>query len=89
VVSFVAGYVYGDSGDVTVTIDQTQFDLFTHEDTAWAPDAGTDNDLVNAMKKGNGMVVKGRSSRGTPTTDTYSLTGFSRAYQAIAEACPR
>jgi invasion protein IalB len=89
VVSFVAGYVYGDGADVTVTIDQTQFDLFTSQDSAWAMDAATDRDLVNAMKKGNSMVVKGRSSRGTPTTDTYSLTGFSRAYQAIAEACPR
>lgn len=89
VVSFVAGYVYGDAGDVTVTIDQTEFDLFTHEDSAWAPDAATDQGLVNAMKKGNGMVVRGKSSRGTPTTDTYSLSGFSKAYQAIAEACPR
>jgi invasion protein IalB len=89
VVSFVAGYTYGDAGDVTVTIDQTQFDLFTHQDSAWAMDAATDRDLVNAMKKGDSMVVKGKSSRGTPTTDTYSLSGFSRAYQAIAEACPR
>ena len=89
VVSFVAGYVYGDAGDVTVTLDQTQFDRFTPQDSAWAIDAATDRDLVNAMKKGDSMVVKGKSSRGTPTTDTYSLSGFSKAYQAIAEACPR
>lgn len=89
VVSFVAGYTYGDSGDVTVTIDQTNFSLFTHKDSAWAPDAAIDKKLVDAMKKGNRMIVKGKSSRGTATTDTYSLSGFSKAYQAIAEACPR
>ena len=39
------------------------------------------------MKRGRKMVVKGKSSRGTATTDTYSLTGFSAAYKAIGEAC--
>ncbi len=89
VVSVVAGYTYGDSSDVTLTIDQTDFSLFTSKDTAWAPDSATDSQLVAAMKKGNGMVVRGTSSRGTKTTDTYSLSGFTKAYQAIAEACPR
>jgi invasion protein IalB len=89
VVSVVAGYTYGDSSDVTLTIDQTDFALFTSKDTAWAPDSATDKQLVEAMKKGNSMVVRGTSSRGTKTTDTYSLSGFTKAYQAIAEACPR
>jgi invasion protein IalB len=89
VVSVVAGYTYGENGDVTLTIDQTDFDLFTHQDSAWAPDSATDKALVDAMKKGNSMVVRGTSSRGTKTTDTYSLSGFTKAYQAIAEACPR
>ncbi len=35
------------------------------------------------------MVVKGTSSRGTLTTDTYSLTGFSAALQSIDKACGR
>lgn len=89
VVSVVAGYTYGDGGDVTVSIDDADYALFTHNDSAWAPDAATDKKLVDAMKKGNRMVVRGVSSRGTKTTDTYSLKGFTRAYQAIAEACPR
>ena len=39
------------------------------------------------MKKGNRMVVKGTSSRGTLTTDTFSLKGFTKAYGAIGKAC--
>ncbi len=89
VVSFVAGYAYLENSAVSVTIDQTDFALFTSQDSAWAPDAGADKKLVDAMKKGNRMVVKGKSTRGTPTTDTYSLNGFSKAYQAIGDACPR
>lgn len=89
VVSIVAGYTYKDGSDVTVAIDQKDFSLFTHQDSAWAADTATDRALVAAMKSGNRMVVRGISSRGTKTTDTYSLSGFTKAYNAIAEACPR
>ena len=35
------------------------------------------------------MVVKGASSRGTATTDTYSLIGVTKAHGAIDKACPK
>jgi hypothetical protein len=31
--------------------------------------------------------VKGTSSRGTATTDTYALAGFAAAFAAIGKAC--
>ena len=34
------------------------------------------------------MVVRGVSKRDTKTTDTYSLSGFTRAHGAIGKACP-
>jgi hypothetical protein len=37
--------------------------------------------------KGAAMVVVGTSERGTKTTDTYSLKGFTAAYGAISKAC--
>ena len=33
------------------------------------------------------MTVKGISGRGTKTTDTYSLKGFTAAYRTIGKAC--
>ncbi len=86
-VSIIAGYTYQKDSAVEVAIDKQGFELFTQDDGAWAPDAATDKKLVQAMKKGNRMVVKGTSSRGTLTTDTYSLKGFTKAYNAIAKAC--
>lgn len=86
-VSIVAGYVYEKDSWVEVTIDNTLFKLFTHEDGAWAPDKESDKKIVSAMIKGRSMVVKGVSSRGTLTTDTYSLTGFTKAHDAINKAC--
>ncbi|MGB1026239.1 MAG: invasion associated locus B family protein, partial [Rhodospirillaceae bacterium] len=39
------------------------------------------------MKRGRDMIVKGTSSRGTVTTDTYSLSGVTAAMNAIDKAC--
>ncbi len=86
-VGFTAGYTYKKDSDAVVEIDGKKFTLFTHEDGAWAADAKADNVLVRAMMKGRQMIVRGISSRGTKTVDTYSLIGFTRAYQAIGKAC--
>lgn len=86
-VSVIAGYTYKKDSWVDVTIGDDSFRLFTHEDGAWAPDKESDKSLVNAMIKGATMVVKGTSSRGTLTTDTYSLKGFTRARNTINKAC--
>lgn len=86
-VSIIAGYSYQKESAVEVSIGNQGFELFTQDDGAWAPDAATDAKLVQTMKKGSTMVVKGTSSRGTLTTDTYSLKGFTRAYGAISKAC--
>ncbi len=86
-VSVIAGYSYQKDSWVEVKIGKQAFRLFTQDDGAWAPDAETDKKLVRAMTKGRTMVVTGTSTRGTLTTDTYSLSGFTKASRAIAKAC--
>lgn len=86
-VSIVAGYSFEKDSEVRVTIGGQRFDLFTEGDTAWSKSAEDDKALVGAMRRGNSMVVTGRSSRGTNTTDTYSLKGFTKAINAINKAC--
>lgn len=88
VVSFVAGYDFKPDSEVTVTIGRNKFELFTRGDTAWAKDSETDKKLAKAIRDGSKMIVKGRSTRGTLTTDTYSLRGSTAAYNAISKACP-
>jgi hypothetical protein len=39
------------------------------------------------MRAGAVMAVSGISKFGTETTDTFSLSGFSAAYNAITRAC--
>ena len=64
-----------------------RFKLFTYDDSAWAVNSEEDRKLVKAMKAGIKMSVVGYSSRDTKTTDTYSLSGFTDAYNAISKAC--
>ena len=85
-VSFETGYTYRKDSKVTVSIGKQRFDLFTKNGNAWAKQ-GEDVRLVKAMRAGAKMIVKGTSSRGTTTKDTYSLLGFTKAYQAIGRAC--
>lgn len=88
VFSYITGYTYKTASDVSISIDgKRNFTLFTQDDTAWTPDAESDNELAAAVQAGSKMVVKGTSSRGTLTTDTFSLSGSSKAYDAITKAC--
>ncbi|MCH8238140.1 MAG: hypothetical protein IIC06_08205 [Proteobacteria bacterium] len=87
VVSVKAGYTYQENSEVEVIIGTETFKLFTDAGHAFAYDQKTDGRLVKAMIRGAKMVIKGTSSRGTKTTDSYSLKGFTAAYQAINKAC--
>lgn len=89
VVSVIAGYTYKDGSEPTLSIDNKKgIALFTKADRAWAHDDKTDKAITDALKKGSTMVIKGTSSRGTPTVDSYSLKGSGEALNAIAKECP-
>jgi invasion protein IalB len=93
VVTVESGYSYKPDSKVNVDIDGTKFELYTRnrdkdkKGDAWAVGDDGDKALIAAMKAGTSMIVKGTSSRGTLTTDTYSLAGFTSALNAIGEAC--
>ncbi len=86
VVSITAGYPYDETKPVRVEIGGEAFAMFSRGDTAWARDED-DPKIVAAMKRGSNMIVYGVSARGTETRDTYSLIGFTRAYDAATGAC--
>ena len=84
IVQIAAGYPYKKDQNVDVTIDNAQFDFYSDDDTAWSND---DNKVIFAMKKGIKLTVKGESSRGTKTTDIYTLKGFTAAYNKLFNDC--
>ncbi|MEQ8371102.1 MAG: invasion associated locus B family protein [Alphaproteobacteria bacterium] len=84
------GYPLEEGRDVTVEIDGRSFQLFRDDrtkETAWTRSDDDDAAMIAAMQAGSRMVVRGRSARGTDTTDTYSLSGFTAATRATIDAC--
>ena len=87
-VSFVAGYTFDTKAPLTIKIgNQTFKNTFTDGDKGWMINTDEDHKIVAAMKRGDRMIVDGKSSRGTATKDTYSLKGFTTAYQTISAKC--
>ena len=89
-VSFVAGYTFKSGAPLVIKIGNKSFrNTFTDGDKAWMVSNAEDKNVIAAMKRGSRMIVDGTSSRGTATKDTYSLKGFTSAYNAISAKCKR
>lgn len=87
VFSYITGYPYKPGSDATVKVGSERYTLMTQDETAWTAGAEEDEKLVNSLRRGSTAVVTGTSSRGTVTTDTFSLSGSSAAYDAISREC--
>lgn len=87
----VPGYQYKDGSTVTAQVGSDKFELFTkNEDgagAAWVLKRAEEVRLVDAMRRGQELIVTGTSKRGTQTRDTYSLAGLSDALDKIHAAC--
>jgi len=87
-VSVQPGYSYLDGSEVEVEVDgNRQFMLFTRGEHAWTKSEQDDRQLIQAMRRGTEMTVRGTSIKETYSLDTYSLLGFTAAYEAMQEAC--
>ena len=67
--------------------DET-FDLLPKGANLWVKNAARESALITQMKAGVTLVVKAASTKGSPTTDSYSLEGFSQAMDRLTKECP-
>lgn len=86
-ISVKMGYPLRPGVDAEVKIGDTTFALFTKDEGAFVEKREDENKLVAAMKAGSEMVVQGRSTRGTLTTDRYSLSGVTDALARASKEC--
>jgi hypothetical protein len=86
-VSVKIGYPFRDESSPTVRVGDESFDMYVRNDTAWLVSTSEEAKLIQAMRKGASMTVKGTSRRGTTTTDTFSLSGIGAALDRIAQEC--
>lgn len=86
-VSFTGGYPFAGGSTVSLTIGGTSYNMFTDGEWAWPASPSDDSKIITAMKRGAEATVKGRSSRGTETRDTFSLLGFTAAVDDAEKRC--
>lgn len=88
-VSIIIGYGFKPNSDATIAIGGMAFPMYTQNDGAWVKNAAEETRLVDSMRKGADLVVKGTSAHGTQTTDTYSLKGLAQALDRVGQECGR
>jgi hypothetical protein len=88
-VSVEPGYSYGKGSPVVIKIGSKSFNLFTQGEHAWARTPDDDKAMIDAMKGGLKMTVSGTSTKSTTSLDTYSLLGFTDAFNAMQGRCKK
>jgi hypothetical protein len=84
-VAMSAGFTYAPGAEVLVQVEQAGLHFYTSQRNAFARDGGQ---AVAAMMKGRQALARSPGPRGAQVSDTFSLRGFDKAYQAIVKACP-
>jgi|SRR5579871_2469045 len=87
----VPGYQYKDGSTVTAQVGADKFEMFTQNadgaGAAWVRKKADEVRLIEAMRRGQELIVIGTSKRGTETHDTYALAGLSDVLDKIHAAC--
>lgn len=88
-VSIMIGYALKPGSESTLEVGGGSYAMYTQGDGLWIKNAAEEERMVEAMRKSADLVVKGMSTKGTETTDTFSLKGLAQALDRIAQDCKR
>jgi invasion protein IalB len=83
----VTGYVFKPNSEASAAVGGATFPMYTQNDGAWVKNAAEESKLLDTMRKGADVVIKATTSRGTQTTDTFSLKGIAQAVDRAAQEC--
>ena len=86
-VSAIASFPFKASADATAVVGGKNFTLATQADGAWVKNSADETKLIEAMRKGGDLVLKGTTDRGLQSTDTFSMKGLAQALDRIAREC--
>jgi invasion protein IalB len=86
-VSVIIGYPFKPSSDATAEVGTAKFAMYTQNDGAWIKNVAEETRLIEAMRKGSDLTVKGTSGRGTQSTDQFSLKGIAQALDRADQEC--
>ena len=88
-VSVMIGYPLKAGSEGSLEVSGNRYAMYTQGDGLWIKNAAEEEKMVEALRKGSDATIKGTSSRGTDTTDVYSLKGLSQALDRLGQECRR
>ena len=83
----VMGFPTKDGAEAQATVGSSRFAFVTQDQNAWVKDRAEEGEILNALAKGQSLMLKATSRRGSVTTDRYSLAGFAQALDRARKAC--
>ena len=86
-ISITSGYNYKASSRVNVVIDKKEFKFETEDNFAWLTKYEEEVAMIELMRKSSQAKISATSAKGSKTTDTFSLSGFSDAYEIAKKKC--
>jgi hypothetical protein len=88
-VSIMIGYTLKPGSESILEVGGASYAMYTQGDGLWIKNAAEEERMVDAMRKSADVTVKGVSTKGTETIDTFSLKGLSQALDRLAQDCRR
>jgi hypothetical protein len=86
-VSVIFGYGLKPNTEANIEVLGGNYAMTTQADGAWVKNPADEPKLVETMRKGRDLTVKGTSAKGTVSTDVYSLKGLAQALDKVGQAC--
>jgi invasion protein IalB len=86
-VSVSIGYQLKPGSEASLEIGSAKYAMYTQGDGLWIKNAADEAAMVEALKRGGDATVKGVSSKGTETTDVFSLKGLAQALDRVSQDC--
>ena len=89
VVTVFAAYRFKAGSEATLEFaPRISFKLYTTRDSAWAWNSEDDAAIVQAMRDGATVTLRGTSEADVAVVDIFSLTGFTATAARAIQACP-
>lgn len=86
-ISFVLNFDLKEDVEHQAIIGSERFALVAKGQNMWLKNPAEEPRMLDSLRKGAGLEIKGTSKRGNPTADKYSLSGMSQAVKRAEDAC--
>ncbi len=86
-VSYTGGYPIKPDAPVRLSIGSASYNMYPDGEYAWPESPAVDTKIRTSMQRGASAVVEAQSARGTKTSDTFSLVGFTAALAEAKKRC--